>query len=59
MSVSFAPSVPYKFSESERKPEEDQELEDLYAKYKALLRQEEFLDLQVSPTIISTKFSIA
>lgn len=45
MSVSFAPSVPYKFSEAEKKVDENDE--DLYAKYKALLRQEEFLDLQV------------
>lgn len=45
-SVSFAPSVPFKYSETEKKPEELDE-EDLYAKYKALLRQEEFLDLQV------------
>lgn len=43
MSVTFAPSVPVKFSE----PEFDRSSEDdLYAKYKALLRQEEFLDLQ-------------
>lgn len=43
MSVTFAPSVPLKYSEieSERSVEDD-----LYAKYKALLRQEEFLDLQ-------------
>mmetsp|Transcript_16046 Transcript_16046/g.32082 ORF Transcript_16046/g.32082 Transcript_16046/m.32082 type:complete len:406 (-) Transcript_16046:16-1233(-) len=41
-SVSFAPSVPLKFSE----PEFDREEEDLYAKFKALQRQEEFLDLQ-------------
>eukprot|EP01039_Chlorochromonas_danica_P000495 gene495-534_t len=41
--VSFAPSVPVKFSEGEvdRSAEED-----LYATYKALLKQEEFLDLQ-------------
>jgi hypothetical protein len=46
-SVSFAPSVPFKFSEADKKPVEDESEEDLYAKYKALLRQEEFLDLQV------------
>lgn len=46
-SVSFAPSVPFKFSEAEKRSD-DQEEEDLYAKYKALLRQEEFLDLQVA-----------
>lgn len=40
--VSFAPSVPMKFSEVEY----DREEEDLYAKFKALQRQEEFLDLQ-------------
>lgn len=45
-SVSFAPSVPFKFSEADKKPVEDESEEDLYAKYKALLRQEEFLDLQ-------------
>ena len=48
-SVSFAPSVPFKFSEADKKPVEDESEEDLYAKYKALLRQEEFLDLQVFP----------
>eukprot|EP01040_Poterioochromonas_malhamensis_P008388 gene8388-9074_t len=43
MSVTFAPSVPLKFTEVE----DDKNVEDdLYAKYKALLRQEEFLDLQ-------------
>mmetsp|Transcript_16130 Transcript_16130/g.17477 ORF Transcript_16130/g.17477 Transcript_16130/m.17477 type:complete len:404 (-) Transcript_16130:282-1493(-) len=43
MSVTFAPSVPLKFTEVEN----DKNVEDdLYAKYKALLRQEEFLDLQ-------------
>lgn len=46
-SVSFAPSVPFKYSEAEKKPVDDEDEEDLYAKYKALLRQEEFLDLQV------------
>lgn len=46
-SVSFAPSVPFKFSEADKKPVDDESEEDLYAKYKALLRQEEFLDLQV------------
>lgn len=45
-SVSFAPSVPFKYSEAEKKSVEDDTEEDLYAKYKALLRQEEFLDLQ-------------
>lgn len=50
-SVSFAPSVPFKFSEAAEKNNttvEGELEEDLYAKYKALLRQEEFLDLQVS-----------
>jgi 26S proteasome regulatory subunit T3 len=46
-SVSFAPSVPFKFSEAAEKGNiVEDESEDLYAKYKALLRQEEFLDLQ-------------
>lgn len=40
--VTFAPSVPVKFSDKICKESE----EDLYAKFKALQRQEEFLDLQ-------------
>lgn len=41
--VSFAPSVPMKFNELEAERVEE---EDLYAKFKALQRQEEFLDIQ-------------
>lgn len=42
--VTFAPSVPVKFSDQEQLDRLNEE--DLYAKYKALQRQEEFLDLQ-------------
>lgn len=42
--VTFAPSVPVKFSDGIIGRESQ---EDLYAKFKALQRQEEFLDLQV------------
>jgi len=45
VSVSFAPSVPLKFTEYEFEREEEEE-EDLYGKFKHLQRQEEFLDLQ-------------